>query len=101
MKLLGEKKHLHWMKREKLFIHQNIVPNKESIEKIIKQWIGETEQMPPQYSAKKINGERSYNLARKNIHVELKKQKIKFIIFVLLIIRETNFFFVTCGNGSM
>ena len=83
-------------------IHSSdIVPNKESIEKIIKQWIGETEQMPPQYSAKKINGERSYNLARKNIHVELKKQKIK-IYNIRIVNHKGNktSFFVTCGNGT-
>ena len=50
---------------------------------------------------KKINGERSYNLARKNIHVELKKQKIK-IYNIRIVHHKGNktSFFVTCGNGT-
>lgn len=36
-----------------------------------------TEQVPPKYSAKKINGQKAYELARKGIEVELKPNKIK------------------------
>ncbi|WP_036452344.1 tRNA pseudouridine(55) synthase TruB [Mycoplasma buteonis] len=43
-----------------------------AIDKIKKQ----TSQIPPIYSAKKINGQKAYDLARQNIKVELKPQKI-------------------------
>ena len=33
-------------------------------------FLGEQNQVPPMYSAKKVNGERLYKLARKNIEVE-------------------------------
>lgn len=36
-----------------------------------------TEQVPPKYSAKKINGKKAYELARQGIEVELKPSKVK------------------------
>ncbi|MCT4469468.1 tRNA pseudouridine(55) synthase TruB [Mycoplasma sp. HS2188] len=49
----------------------------KNIEKAL-QWLKEqTSQIPPVFSAKKVNGVRSYDLARKNIDVELKPQKIE------------------------
>ena len=34
-------------------------------------------QMPPKYSAKKINGKKAYELARQGVEVELKPHKVK------------------------
>lgn len=45
---------------------------KELVEKTLKKFIGRIEQIPPAYSACKINGERAYDLARKGENVELK-----------------------------
>ncbi|MDR3061074.1 MAG: tRNA pseudouridine(55) synthase TruB [Dysgonamonadaceae bacterium] len=45
---------------------------KDSVEKILQQFTGSIEQIPPVYSACKINGDRAYELARKGIDVELK-----------------------------
>ncbi len=39
---------------------------------INKNFIGKIKQVPPSFSAIRVNGERMYNLARKNINVELK-----------------------------
>ncbi len=51
--------------------------SKEELENIIKKnFLGEIEQKPPIYSAKKINGERAYKLARQNKTVELKSVKV-------------------------
>lgn len=46
---------------------------REALEKISRM----TEQIPPKYSAKKINGVKAYDLARKGIEFELKPNKIK------------------------
>ncbi len=46
------------------------------IEKIIPQFIGQQEQIPPMYSALKHEGQRLYKLARQGIEVERKKRKI-------------------------
>jgi len=51
------------------------------IKKVILTFIGKQKQIPPMYSAKKINGKRLYSLARKGITVEREPQviNIKFI----------------------
>lgn len=46
-------------------------PSQHEIEAILSQFTGEIEQVPPQFSAIKINGERSYVSARKGEEVEL------------------------------
>lgn len=45
---------------------------KELVEETLKKFIGRIEQIPPAYSACKVNGERAYALARKGEEVELK-----------------------------
>ncbi|WP_029608873.1 tRNA pseudouridine(55) synthase TruB [Mycoplasma simbae] len=48
-----------------------------SMLKEIEYWfLNQHTQLPPAFSAKKINGKRSYELARQNIKVELNQQKI-------------------------
>lgn len=48
-------------------------PTFEEIEKVLSYFQGEVMQTPPMYSAKKVNGERLYNLARKGITIERKQ----------------------------
>ncbi len=48
----------------------------EEIEEVLKDFRGEIEQMPPMYSAKKIDGKKLYELARKGIEVERKPVKV-------------------------
>ncbi len=43
---------------------------------IIEKFVGSQMQLPPQYSAKKIEGKHAYDLARQGIDVELSKSKI-------------------------
>ena len=45
---------------------------RELVEEILLQFIGSIEQIPPVYSACKVNGDRAYEFARKGIEVELK-----------------------------
>ena len=47
------------------------------INKILESFIGFTEQLPPMFSAKKVNGVRLYKLARQGKEVERKIQQIK------------------------
>ncbi len=54
---------------------------KDEIERVLSSFVGEIEYLPPKYSAKKINGQKAYDLARKEIDFELKK--IKSTIFEL------------------
>jgi tRNA pseudouridine55 synthase len=48
----------------------------ENITAVAKEFIGEQQQIPPMFSAKKINGQKLYNLARKGKIVERKPQLI-------------------------
>jgi len=50
---------------------------KPKIQKTLKSFIGEIEQVPPIYSAIKIKGETAYKLARRGIKPKLKPRKIK------------------------
>lgn len=50
---------------------------KEQISKTILSFIGDYEQIPPMFSAKKISGKRLYELARKEITVDLKPVIVK------------------------
>lgn len=62
----------------------NITESKEmkeidwvNINKILASFIGTTDQLPPMFSAKKVNGVRLYKLARKGKEIERKTQKIR------------------------
>ncbi len=57
----------------------------EGIIEVINSFIGEIMQVPPMYSAIKINGEKLYELARKGIEVEREARKVK-----IYSIREIN-----------
>ena len=62
---------------------------KEMIEKVLQQFTGSIEQIPPAFSACKIEGNRAYQLARKGMDVELKPK--------LLVINEMELLSF-CGN---
>ena len=49
---------------------------KEGIEKALKNFIGEQQQVPPIFSAKYVDGVRAYEMAREGIEVELKSSTI-------------------------
>lgn len=49
---------------------------KELVQETLTRFIGEIKQIPPAYSACKVNGERAYNLARNGEEVELKAKTL-------------------------
>ena len=49
---------------------------KEAIERVLPEFVGEILQVPPMYSAKKVEGKKLYELARKGEEVERKPVKI-------------------------
>lgn len=73
----------------------------EYVETVLKSFIGEQYQTPPMYSAKKVNGQRLYTLARKNIEIERKPCFIN-IVDIELINFNSPFieFSVTCSKGT-
>lgn len=54
----------------------DIIPSKEAIEAALPKFTGDISQIPPAYSALKVNGKRAYDLARKGQKVELKARNI-------------------------
>lgn len=58
--------------------------SKEQIESAIKNFIGEISQIPPQFSALKVNGKTAYELARNGENVSLKQREVEIFSFKLL-----------------
>ncbi len=52
------------------------VPSRDTVEKVVQNFLGETEQRVPNFSAVKINGQRAYKLARAGKAVEMPVRKI-------------------------
>ena len=77
-------------------------PDKFDILKALKKFSGDIEQFPHKYSSVKINGQRAYKLARKNMKFQLKKRKIKVNNFTLTnnISERLTSFFIDCSAGT-
>lgn len=76
---------------------------KENIEKILEKFKGKQEQIPPIYSAIKVNGKKLYEYARKGQEVEIKPRKIEIYNIELLNIKEKQKqieFQVSCSKGT-
>ena len=62
----------------------NNIPSAQQIETALLDMLGKQMQMPPAYSAKKVNGKRAYELARQNKEVVLEPKQIEIIDLKLL-----------------
>ena len=60
----------------KIIATSDVRPTQTEIEAILARFTGPIEQVPPAYSALKVDGERAYDLARKGIEVELKTRSV-------------------------
>ncbi len=75
--------------------------NESEIIKVLQNFVGEYDQVPPNYSALKINGQRAYELARKGIEFSLKARKIKIhYINEIKINGDECSFRVKCSKGT-
>jgi tRNA pseudouridine55 synthase len=79
----------------------DVRPSKEAIEGALKLFQGDIEQVPPQYSAIKVNGERAYDLAREGETVELAARKVCVHEARLQdwLNPDESIFFIRCGKG--
>lgn len=62
--------------------------------------IGEIDQLPPVYSAKQVDGQRAYKLARKGVQLELKPKRV--VVHSIELLEVGNLqarLRVTCGSG--
>lgn len=58
----------------------DLVPTEEQIDTILAKYQGEIMQVPPMHSAKKIAGQRLYELARQGIEVERQARPVRVVI---------------------
>ncbi len=71
------------------------------VKSIFKQFIGKQQQIPPMYSAIKVNGKKLYEYARKGEEVELKPREIEIYSIELLNIKDDEISFkVNCSKGT-
>ncbi len=76
-------------------------PTEEQIQAILPRFTGEIEQVPPKFSAIKIDGERAYDLARDGEDIELAARTVYIEhIEIIEFNSETPRFRVVCGKGT-
>lgn len=56
----------------------------EELERVLKNYLGKIEQIPPMYSAIKVGGQKLYDLARKGIEIERQARKVEIFSLELL-----------------
>jgi tRNA pseudouridine55 synthase len=84
-------------------IETQLVPDlsQMAIEKALNSFLGNSLQTPPMYSAKKVNGQRLYTLARKNI--EVKREPVEIMVKHISLdtfTESTVTFSVICSKGT-
>lgn len=74
----------------------------EMVEAVLPQFTGKINQMPPVYSAKKVNGKKAYQLARSGKDVQLKPKEIEIYSLKCLgeIDQNTFEFEIHCSSGT-
>ncbi|MBP2442983.1 tRNA pseudouridine(55) synthase TruB [Rhizobium leguminosarum] len=77
-------------------------PSEQQIRDILPSYIGTISQVPPQFSAIKISGERAYDLAREGEVVEIPSREVDIFRLTLLACPDANtaHFEVECGKGT-
>ena len=75
--------------------------NADDIHKVLDSFLGTSCQIPPMFSAKKVNGQRLYKLARKNIEVKREPVQINIKSIGLLDYLDHSLSFsITCSKGT-
>ena len=79
----------------------DIRPTAEQITAALPEFTGDIEQIPPKFSAIKIDGKRAYDLARAGEAVEIKSRPVRVDRFELIsAAQNTATFDVDCGKGT-
>ena len=86
--LFGVKTSTGDLEGEIIFFREDInLPPEPALKAVLERFTGVIEQIPPKHSAIKINGQKAYNLARKNIEFEMPRRLVT--ISKIEILRET------------
>jgi len=82
-------------------VSQNdFIPNLEEIQQTLAQFQGTIQQIPPMYSAKKVNGKKLYELARKGIEIERKSVTIHLNMNLISYSYPEIQFNISCSKGT-
>ena len=74
---------------------------REQVERILPQFVGRIEQIPPAFSACKVHGDRAYDLARKGREVELKPKWLVIDAIELLAFKPDELKIrIVCSKGT-
>ena len=86
----------------KIVKEKKVVVKEEDILVAVKKFIGEIDQIPPNYSAKSLNGRRCYELARKGVEFSIEPKKVNIINFLYegKIDENVYRFRVVCKGGT-
>lgn len=86
----------------KLIKEDDTIITESDIITALPNFVGTIEQMPPQFSAKSINGVRAYKMARQGIEVNLQPKTITIFDIKLLkkVAHNTFEFLITCSGGT-
>lgn len=77
------------------------MPTADEFKLVAKNFIGEVEQTPPKFSAIKIHGRKAYDLARKNVEIEMPSRLVKiFNIELIALEKDSVVIEVECGKGT-
>ena len=80
----------------------NIIPTLEEINKALRSFVGKHSQVPPKYSAVKVNGKRAYKLARNNQNFVIQSKDVFIKSLKCLGVKNKNEFSFTmeCSSGT-
>lgn len=85
----------------KVMVSSDKRPERHDVEELLPKFTGTIKQMPPQFSAVKIDGERAYDLARAGEIVAIESREIEIdSIRIVDHDNETTIFDVECGKGT-
>ncbi|RCX11407.1 tRNA pseudouridine synthase B [Anaerobacterium chartisolvens] len=78
------------------------VAGADEIERVMKDYVGKYSQLPPMYSAVKVDGRKLYELARKGITVERKPREVEIYSIEIIKMSENGrvLFDVDCSKGT-
>jgi tRNA pseudouridine55 synthase len=77
------------------------IPTIDEIQAALPAFVGRIEQIPPAYSAVKIQGQRAYALARKGVEVEIKSRPVEIYELTILAYEYPKLeLAIRCGSGT-
>ncbi len=78
-----------------------VIFSEDEIRKVLESFKGRQQQIPPMYSAKKVNGQKLYQLARNNVEIEREAVEITIHDIELISLKDDILKFrVSCSSGT-